>query len=345
MASQQAPIITVPIAPGSLAHAEEVGLVIGSRYRFNVIPTANGLQAEWVQTPPTGGDMYFDSQGRPMWGPQALTDPTAFDAAGAASAAQSAAQSFATSAVASEASTRSAADTAEATARAAGDATNAAAITAEASTRASAVSTLTTALAAKFATPAGTTLQYVRGDGTLATLPLQVQTDWNATSGLGQLLNKPTLGTAAAQNTSAFDTAGAAAAVAAACPAPVVAVRERKLLLIKSNINCNSGGSDVAIWTGLPALYTVDGIRICNCSTSMLLTAKMALHSGAAGTGTSLMASALLATGLNTYTDMAMDLASKSTTYGFGSLYLNNTVALGIAGTATFFLSITDLTP
>lgn len=42
-------------------------------------------------------------------------------------------------------------------------------------------------------TGAGNTAQYIRGDGTLATLPLQVNADWNATSGLAQILNKPTV--------------------------------------------------------------------------------------------------------------------------------------------------------
>lgn len=40
-----------------------------------------------------------------------------------------------------------------------------------------------------------------------ATATPQVQTDWNATSGLGQILNKPVLGTAAAQNVGYFATA------------------------------------------------------------------------------------------------------------------------------------------
>ena len=78
------------------------------------------------------------------------------------------------------------------------------------------------------AATSGTTAQYMRGDGTLATFPsipaAQVQSDWNAGSGMGAILNKPslfsgayadlsgkpTLGTAAAQNTSAFDASGAA---------------------------------------------------------------------------------------------------------------------------------------
>lgn len=43
----------------------------------------------------------------------------------------------------------------------------------------------------------------------------QVNSDWNASSGVAQIFNKPTLGTAAAQNTTAFDAAGAAAAAQA----------------------------------------------------------------------------------------------------------------------------------
>ena len=43
----------------------------------------------------------------------------------------------------------------------------------------------------------GTTAQYIRGNGTLATFPTipaaQVNSDWNATSGLAQILNKPTI--------------------------------------------------------------------------------------------------------------------------------------------------------
>lgn len=53
-----------------------------------------------------------------------------------------------------------------------------------------------TQLAVKFDSPSGTTAQYLRGDGSTATFPsipaAQVQTDWNASSGLGVLLNKPT---------------------------------------------------------------------------------------------------------------------------------------------------------
>ena len=64
-------------------------------------------------------------------------------------------------------------------------------------------------------TGAGTNLQYMRGDGTLATFPTipaaQVNSDWNAVSGLAQILNKPTIPAAQIQsdwnqaNTSALD--------------------------------------------------------------------------------------------------------------------------------------------
>lgn len=44
--------------------------------------------------------------------------------------------------------------------------------------------------------PGGLTTQYIRGDGSFATFPAipaaQVQSDWNATTGLGVILNKPT---------------------------------------------------------------------------------------------------------------------------------------------------------
>lgn len=56
---------------------------------------------------------------------------------------------------------------------------------------------LTSGLAGKFNTPSGNTAQYLRGDGSLAAFPsipaAQVNSDWNASSGAAQILNKPTL--------------------------------------------------------------------------------------------------------------------------------------------------------
>lgn len=60
---------------------------------------------------------------------------------------------------------------------------------------------LETSVSGKFNTPSGTTAQYLRGDGTLATFPSipssQVNSDWNSSSGLSQILNKPSLATVA----------------------------------------------------------------------------------------------------------------------------------------------------
>lgn len=59
------------------------------------------------------------------------------------------------------------------------------------------ISGLVTALSGKFPNPSGTTAQYLRGDGTVSTFPsipaAQVNSDWNAVSGVSQILNKPTL--------------------------------------------------------------------------------------------------------------------------------------------------------
>ena len=89
-------------------------------------------------------------------------------------------------------------------------------------------SALTSGLSAKFNTPSGTTSQYVRGDGSLAILPTQVaqvNSDWNATSGPAQILNKPTIPTVSYPVTSVNSKTGAvtltAADVGAATPASV----------------------------------------------------------------------------------------------------------------------------
>lgn len=56
---------------------------------------------------------------------------------------------------------------------------------------------LTNGLAGKFNNPTGTTVQYLKGDGSVATFPsipaAQVNSDWNATSGVSQILNKPVI--------------------------------------------------------------------------------------------------------------------------------------------------------
>lgn len=88
------------------------------------------------------------------------------------------------------------------------------------------------ALASSAMQPSGTTLQFFKGDGSLVTFSSAAigAVTWSALTGkpsfaavatsgsYTDLTSKPTLGTAAAQNTSAFDASGAAAsAVSALC--------------------------------------------------------------------------------------------------------------------------------
>lgn len=76
---------------------------------------------------------------------------------------------------------------------------------------------LTTGLAGKANTPTGTTAQYLRGDGSVATFPsiptAQVNSDWTATSGVSQILNKPTTFTPSSHTHVIADTTGLQAAL------------------------------------------------------------------------------------------------------------------------------------
>lgn len=67
-------------------------------------------------------------------------------------------------------------------------------------------------------TGAGSTAQYIRGDGTLATLPIQVNADWNATSGLAQILNKPTVVTSIAGTTNQVIASASTGAITLSLP-------------------------------------------------------------------------------------------------------------------------------
>lgn len=125
-----------------------------------------------------------------------------------------------------------------------------AAIDAQIASDETAAAALLATVGGKFAQPTGTTAQYVTGNGTLATFAssalaavtwstitgkptfssvstsgsyndlsnqptipaAQVNSDWTASSGTSQILNKPTLGTAAAMAATDFDSAGTAAA-------------------------------------------------------------------------------------------------------------------------------------
>lgn len=113
----------------------------------------------------------------------------------------------------------------------------------------------------------GTTLQYVRGDGTVATLPTyaaQIQSDWNeANNALADFIkNKPTLGTAAATNSSAYDASGAASAAQAA---------SQPLALILTNLGALSGSTGLPRKTGA-ATWTLDTSTFLTGNQNLTLT-------------------------------------------------------------------------
>jgi hypothetical protein len=271
----------------------------------------------------------------------------------------------------------------ETTNRTTGDATNAAAIssestarasadTAEASTRAAADSTLTVAIAAKYTLPAGTTLQYLRGDGTLATFPTipaaQVNSDWNASSGLSQILNKPTLGTAAATAATAYDAAGAAATAQAfaiqrsnhtgtqlaatisdfaaqvvteveAATFATTLPRYRRFWALVTGINVGTTG-DKSIFSNLSNSYQVIGYTIFNTSGTLSSLAKMDIRTAANGAGT-LVATALL----TTLTTISAPLAGTISTGVLQSaplLYLRVSVANATSQTVSVLVEILD---
>lgn len=69
---------------------------------------------------------------------------------------------------------------------------------------------MNTALALKLNRPNGNVSQLIDGTGALQQIPVvvpQVQVDWNLTSGIGSILNRPALGTAAARPITDFATA------------------------------------------------------------------------------------------------------------------------------------------
>lgn len=167
---------------------------------------------------------------------------------------------------------------------------------------------------------AGTTLQYVRGDGTLAILPAytpQVSSDWSAGSGVAQILNKPTLGTAAATNSSAYDASGAAASAQAA---------SQPLALILTNLAAQSGTTGLPRKTGA-ATWTLD--------TSAFLTGNqtLTLSGDVTGSGATAITATLKNTGTaSTYTGVTTDAQGRVT--AGTSQVVNNTPTVPMVTTA-----------
>lgn len=168
----------------------------------------------------------------------------------------------------------------------------------------------------------GTTLQYIRGDGTLATLPTaisQIQSDWNeANTGLADFIkNKPTLGTAAATSTTAYDASGAAAAAQAA---------SQPLALILTNLAGQSGTTGLPRKTGA-ATWTLD--------TSTFITANqtITLSGDTTGSGATAIVTTLKNTGTaSTYTGVTTDAQGRVTAGTAQSV--NNTPTVPLVTTA-----------
>lgn len=110
----------------------------------------------------------------------------------------------------------------------------------------------------------GTTSQYYRGDKTWQAFPsipaAQVNSDWNAVSGVTQILNKPTLGTAASQNTSAFATS-AQGTLAASALQPGASIPWSTLTSVPTTLS-GYGITDAYPLTGNPSAFvTQSGAR------------------------------------------------------------------------------------
>lgn len=121
-------------------------------------------------------------------------------------------------------------------------------------------------------------------------------------------------------------------------------VRRRKFHLVKTLVNCNSLNTDVAVWTGLPAKWRLDGLFCFDPSVSLATVAKVGVFTGAGGTGTTLFASTLISTAVGAITDYSITAGVKNVVQTSSTAYLRNTVALGLPATASFSLEITDLT-
>lgn len=113
----------------------------------------------------------------------------------------------------------------------------------------------------EFAETNGNAAQYIRGDGTKANFPAipaeQVPSDWNATTGVTRILNKPVLGSAAAANVGDFATAAAGVlATTAVQPATLNSALSGYLPLTGGTIT--GGGGIQSEWFKTTRLPTID---------------------------------------------------------------------------------------
>lgn len=147
-----ADITGTPTTLSGYGISDPVVLTSGSYSNPSWITALAVSKVTGLSTVATSG-AYNDLSGKPTLGTAAAQNTTAFDAAGSAAAAQAAA--------ASDATTKANAAQAAAIQRSNHTGTQAQ----------STVTNLVSDLAGKFANPSGTTAQYLRGDGSLATFP------------------------------------------------------------------------------------------------------------------------------------------------------------------------------
>lgn len=191
-------------------------------------------------------------------------------------------------------------------------------------------------LMAQMSTPVKSTIDAITAQGGpawIATLIPPVNSDWNASTGLSKILNKPTLGTAAATAATDYQ------------PAPKIIVRERRIVLPKFNVNLNTALADVAVWAGLPALWRFDELISFSPSVDLTATARIALSTTAGNVLGNIVASVAVSLGLGLITTYTVLGQAKVTANVGGSIYLNNTIAKGSVATASFQITITDLSP
>lgn len=119
-------------------------------------------------------------------------------------------------------------------------------------------------------------------------------------------------------------------------------VRSRKLTFHAPLVNMNNTLHDSAIFTGLPAFWRIESFTIARPSSSLATVAKAGLFSGPLGTGTAIVASALVSCATGLANDLTITAGVKNAIYNFPSLYLYNLVGLGVAATASFELVLND---